>query len=378
MTTTRALSRLTPGEDQEQLRHAVRSFLERRSPEPEVRRLMETEQGYDPAVWQQCAQQLGLSGLDLPEEHGGSGATFRELAVTSEELGRALACVPYLSSAVLAAGALLATQDEQARAEHLPGIADGTVLAALAVAEADGSWEAQSQHTTAREADGGWRLTGTKSFVVDGLGAGLLLVTAHGPAGLSLFAVDGGAAGLQRQPMRALDLTRKLARVELSDVPGQLIGRQGDGDQVLAQVHDRAVVALACEQLGVAARSLEMAVAYAKERVQFGRSIGSFQAVKHRCADMAQQVEAARSSVAWAVACAADGSPDLPVAAAMAGVCASEAAVFATAENVQVHGGIGFTWEHPAHLYFRRARSNALLLGDPAAHRSRLLQRLGV
>ena len=262
--------------------------------------------------------------------------------------------------------------------KHLPGIASGSTLATLAVAEGAGTWDSVDLRTTARRVDSGWRLDGTKSFVLDGLVADLVLVAAHSPAGLSLFAVEGHASGLLRSSMRTLDQTRKQAHLELRDVPGRLLGPEGSAAVLLEKVKDRAVVALACEQLGVAARCLEMAVAYAKERVQFGRSIGSFQAIKHRCADMAQQVEAARSAVAWAVACAADGSPDLPVAASMAGLCASEAAVFTAAENIQVHGGIGFTWEHPAHLYFRRARSSALLLDDPAVHRRRLLQRLGV
>jgi alkylation response protein AidB-like acyl-CoA dehydrogenase len=359
---------LTPGEDQEQLRSAVRSFLERRCDEPEVRRLMVTKDGFDPAVWRQATEQLGLSGLDVPERFGGSGASFRELAVVGEELGRTLACLPWLSSAVLAAGALLHSDDAQAQAELLPGIADGSTGAALALAV--------DSTVTAARVDGRWQLDGHVLFVVDGASADLLLVAAAAPAGLSLFAVRG--EGVLRESLETLDGTRKQATLTLSGAVGRLVGTEGNATDVLAKVQVRAVVALACENLGVAARTLEMAVAYTKERVQFGRSIGSFQAVKHRLADMAGQVEAARSAVAWAVACAAEDSPDLPVAASMAGVCSSEAAVFNSAENVQLHGGIGFTWEHPAHLYFRRARSNAVLLADPAAHREQLLERLGV
>jgi alkylation response protein AidB-like acyl-CoA dehydrogenase len=339
---------------------------------------MEDDRGHDPAVWAQASEQMGLAGLDIPEEYGGSGAGFREIAVVLEELGRSLACLPYFSTVVLAAGALLLGDDEQARQEHLPGIASGRTLATLALAEQNGSGEADI-HASATRAGEGWVLHGSKCFVVDGQVADLLLVVARAPGGLSLFAVDGAAPGLTRRPMRTLDPTRKQARLELDAVPAKLVGAEGSAPALIERVHDRAAIALACEQLGAAARALEMAVDYAKGRVQFGRAIGSFQAVKHRCADMAQRVEAARSAVAWAVAAAAeDQSPDLPVAAAMATVCCTDAAVFATAENVQVHGGIGFTWEHPAHLYLRRARSSALLLGNAADYRELLLQRLGV
>ncbi|MCW2498437.1 MAG: acyl-CoA dehydrogenase domain protein [Frankiales bacterium] len=371
--------RLGPDETQEQLRTALRTFLSRRSDESAVRRLMETETGHDAALWKQLAEELGLIGIDVPEELGGSGGSFRELAVVLEELGRASACLPYFSTVVLAAGALLLGDDAAAREEHLPRIAAGTCLATLAVTEDDGSWDVARTATSARrDTDGSWRLDGTKSFVLDGLLADLLLVVARSDEGLSLFAVEGHAPGLQRTSMRTLDPTRKLAKLVLRDVPARLVGRDGAAEPLVQRVLDRAVVALAAEQLGGAQRTLEMAVDYAKIRLQFGRPIGSFQAVKHRCADMAMKVDAGRSAVAWAVAAAADGSAELPVAAAMAGVVCSEAFVFTSAENVQVHGGIGFTWEHPAHLYFRRARSSSLLFGDPAHHRAQLLERLGV
>ena len=214
--------------------------------------------------------------------------------------------------------------------------------------------------------------------MLDGAAADLLLVVARSAGGLSLFSVDGGAAGVTRTPLRTLDLTRRQARIALDAAPARLIGAEGDAEALLPRVLDRVAVALACEQVGGAQRTLEMAVEHAKRRMQFGRPIGSFQAVKHTCADMAQQVEGARSAAAWAVSASADDSPELPVAASMAKVRCSEAFLFTAAENIQVHGGIGFTWEHPAHLYFRRAHSSALLFGDPAHHRELLLQRLGV
>lgn len=374
----RPTTALAPSPTQEELRAALRSFLGRRCDEPHVRRLMETETGHDPAVWRQLAE-LGVLGIDVPEELDGSGGSAGDLAVVLQELGRASVCVPYFSTAVLAVGALLLGEDDAARAEHLPALAAGERLGTLAIAEGDGSWDMSATTTAARrDAAGDWRLSGTKSFVFDGLVADLLLVVAWTEAGASLFAVDGDAPGLQRAAMRTLDPTRKLARVVLGGVPARLVGREGTAETLVDRVRDRAVVALAAEQLGGAERTLEMAVDYAKLRLQFGRPIGSFQAVKHKCADMAMKVDAARSALAWAVAAATDGTPDAPVAAAMAGVVCSEAFVFGSAENVQVHGGVGFTWEHAAHLYFRRARSSALLLGDPASHRERLLRRLGV
>ena len=368
-------SRLSPDPEHEELRAAVSAFLDRRCGPDQVRAQLDTEQGYDKDVWRQCAGQLGLVGLEIGEQYGGSGASFRELAVVLELMGRTLACLPYFSTVVLASGALLLGDDDGARQRYLPGLADGSTIATVAVAESTGTWDAVM--TTAQRRDAGWVLSGEKSFVPDGLAADLLLVVAQAPGGLSMFAVDGAAPGLTRTAMRTLDPTRRQALLGLAQVPAELVGREGAAGPLLDRLHDRAAVALGCEQLGTAARALEMAVGYAGQRLQFGRVIGSFQAVKHRCADMASRVEEARSAAAWAVAAAAENSADLPVAAAMAGVVCSEAAVFATAENVQVHGGLGFTWEHPAHLYFRRARAASVQLRDPAQHREQLLVRLG-
>lgn len=369
--------RLTPDEDQTEFGAFVTRFLAERCGEPEVRRLMVDETGYDPAVWKQASEQLGLAGLDIPEMYGGSGASFREVAVVMEALGSSLACLPFFSTAILAAGALLAADDEGARKEHLPGIAAGGTIATLAVAELNGS-SAPDIHTSGERKGSGFILRGTKYFVVDGGAADLVLVVGQAPEGLSLFAVEGDAPGLTRTPMQTLDPTRKLARLELAGVPAQLIGPEGSAPVVLERVRDRAALAIACEQLGIASRALAMAVEYAKSRVQFGRPIGSFQAVKHRCVDMAQRIEAARSAAQWGAATFVEGSESSGIAAALATVCCADASVFATAENVQVHGGIGFTWEHPAHLYFRRARSSALLHGSADDARELLLQRLGV
>jgi len=369
--------RLTPDEDQVEFRAFVTQFLDQRCGESEVRRLMEDERGYDPAVWKQASEQLGLAGLGIPEEYDGSGAGFREMAVVLEALGSSLACLPFFSTAVLAASALLLGDDEEARKKHLPGIASGRTVATLAQAERGGA-SAADIHTSAERAGDHFLLSGSKCFVVDGHTADLLLVVANAPEGLSLFAVDGGAAGLTRSLMPSLDQTRKLARMELERVPARLIGAEGSAPALIERVRDRAALAIACEQLGTASRALSMAVDYAKKRIQFGRPIGSFQAVKHRCVEMAQRVEAARSATEWGAATVAEGSAQVGVAAALASVCSTDAAVFVTAENVQLHGGIGFTWEHPAHLYFRRARSSALLHGSADDARELLLQRIGV
>jgi alkylation response protein AidB-like acyl-CoA dehydrogenase len=364
-------------QDQITFGDGVRKFLAERCNDAEVRRLMLDELGYDPKVWRVASEQLGLGGLDIPEQYGGSGASLGEVAVVMEAFGESLACLPFFSTAILAAGALLAVDDEDARREYLPGLAAGDVTASLAVAEINGS--SDTDVLTRAEPDGDrFLLTGVKCFVVDGCSAQLILVVARTVNGLSLFGVVGDAPGLVRTPMETLDPTRKLATLTFAQVPARLIGPDGSAPRILKRVRDRVALALAGEQLGIASRVLSMAVDYAKTRVQFGRPIGSFQAVKHRCVDMAQRIEAARSAILWATATAVTNDESAPVAVAMATVCCTDAAIFATAENIQIHGGIGFTWEHSAHLYFRRAQSTTLLHGSAEDARELLLQRLGV
>jgi alkylation response protein AidB-like acyl-CoA dehydrogenase len=364
-------------EEQEELRRSVRRFLEDVSPVREVRRLMDSEAGYDPAVWSRMAGQLGLQGLHIPDEHGGAGLGQVELAVVFEELGRSLACVPYLATAGMAANALLASGDDSAQRDLLPRLASGEAVGTLAVAEDGGRWDLDSVAAEARPAGHGWVLDGHKAFVVDGGQADLIVVAARAPAGLSAFVVEAGAPGMTRTAPPTLDQTRRLARLELATTPARLIGEEGDAGGWLSKTLDLAAVALAAEQVGGAQRCLEMAVEYAKTRQQFGRPIGSFQAVKHRCADMLVRVESARSAAYYAAWAAAEDSDELPVVASLAKAYCSEAYFFAAAENIQVHGGIGFTWEHDAHLYFKRAKASELLLGDPAYHRELLAQRAG-
>jgi alkylation response protein AidB-like acyl-CoA dehydrogenase len=364
--------------EQEELRDSLRRFFASKSPSSEVRRLAETADGYDPLVWKQMAEQLGLQGLAIPEEYGGSGFTAVELCIVFEEMGRALVCAPYLSSVGLASALLLALDDDDAKERWLPGIADGSLIATVAVTEEDGAWGLAQVVTTATESGGTWTLDGTKMFVVDGHIAGLLLVVARTGEGLGVFAVEGDQPGLIRTPLSVLDSTRKLAGVEFRGVAARPVGPGGDATGAVSLALDTALAALAAEQAGGAARCLEMAVDYAKARVQFGRPIGSFQAIKHKCADMLVRVESAKSAAYYAAWSAADGTGELPVAAALAKAYCSDAYFHAAAENIQIHGGIGYTWEHDAHLYFRRAKSGQLLFGDPRQHRSRLADLAGI
>ena len=363
---------MTFSAEQDELRSSVRRFLEQKSSSAEVRRLMETEEGYDPAVWSQMASQLGLQGLALPEEHGGSGYGFIEQIAVLEEMGRALLCAPYFSTVVLAATALLESGDEAAQKDLLPGIADGSTIATLAWVEDPSSWDTSAITTAAKRSGDGYALDGTKTLVLDGHVANLLLVVAQTDNGPSLFAVEADASGLSRRSLETLDMTRKLAAVELSGTPARLIAEEGAATRILERTLQHAVVALSAEQVGGAQKCLEMSVDYAKLRVQFGRPIGSFQAIKHKCADMLLEVESAKSAAYYAAWAIADNTDEVPVVTALAKAYCSDAFASAATETIQIHGGIGFTWEHDAHLYYRRAKSTEQFLGSPAAHRDML------
>ncbi len=377
-------------EEQDQLRGFVRDFLADKSPESAVREQMDTERGYDPDVWGQMADQMGLQGLAVPEAYGGQGFSFVEQVIVLEEMGRALLCAPYFSSVVLAANALLACDDEEARQAHLPDIATGCRRGALAFTEESGRWDEAGIAMAASgpgpdsgsgsngSGAGAWTLDGIKTYVLDGHTADLLVVAARTGSGVSLFLVEPDAAGLTRTPLSTMDQTRKQAKLTFEGVEAALLGSEGEGWPVLERVLDLAAVALAAEQVGGAQMCLDMAVEYAKVRVQFGRPIGSFQAIKHKCADMLLQVESAKSAAYYAGWCAAEMNDELPQVASMAKSYCSEAYFHAAAENIQIHGGIGFTWEHPAHLYFKRAKSSELLFGDPTYHRELLAQRIGI
>ncbi|MEU6408801.1 acyl-CoA dehydrogenase family protein [Microbispora sp. NPDC046933] len=346
-------------EEQEELRRTVRALLERNPP---ARPAPDATPEYDETVWRLLAGQVGAFGLAVPEAHGGAGFSYAETHVVCEELGRALAAVPYLGSAVLTADALLAC----GATADLPGIADGTRVGALAWAEG-GTWDAAA--IRARVADG--RLTGVKEHVLDGARADLFVVPAAVPeGGLGLYAVDAGVPGVRVEPLVTLDRTRPQARVVFDGAPARLLTADGHG--VLERLLSVAATALSAEQLGGASRCLETTLEYVKTRQQFGRPIGSFQAVKHRLADLYVLVESARSVSYDAARALAGDAADLPVRAATAQAYCAEAFSTVAAETIQLHGGIGFTWEHEAHLYFKRAHSAAKLFGDAAWHRARL------
>lgn len=360
------------------LRRTVRSFLEQKSSEIEVRRLMDTPSGNDAAVWSQMARELGLQGLAIPEEFGGSGYSFRELSIVLEEMGRVLLVSPFFSTVVLAASALIHSDDDVAKRELLPGIASGETTATLAVTEADGRWEESSVQVTAVSRGEGYELSGTKHYVLDGHTAQLILVAARTDAGIGIFSVDDQASGLTRTPLSTADQTRKLARLDFQATPARPVGPDGHGWNIVERVLQLAATGLAAEQVGGAQRCLEISVEYAKNRLQFGRLIGSFQAVKHKCADMLVQIELAKTAAQYAADCAAALDPDLPIAASMAKSYCSTAFFNVAAETIQVLGGIGFTWEHPAHLYLKRAKSSELMFGDPRQHRRQLLHHIGI
>lgn len=357
-------------EEQAELRDSVRRFLADKSSEAEVRRLMATDAGYDPATWKRMARQLGLQGLAVPEEYGGQGFTWAELGIVLEEAGRALLGGPFLSS-VLAAAAVLESGDEDAKQRLLPGLADGSVIATLAT-PFDGS------SVTAVTDGSAWRLAGTLPLIPDAHVADVILVPARVRDGLALFEVRPGSEGMTVTPRPALDQTRKLADVVLDGAQATPVGEPGTAGPALDATRDLAVTALAAEQVGVAQACLDMGVEYMKVRVQFGQPIGAFQALKHMAADVLVEVETARSAAYYALDAAVTGSGDFPAAAALAAAYCSDAAVTAAHQNIQFHGGMGFTWEVPAHLYYKRARSSQLLLGEPAAHRERLADLLEV
>jgi alkylation response protein AidB-like acyl-CoA dehydrogenase len=354
------------------LRDAVAVFLDKRSSEARVRELMATDAGYDPSDWRELAE-MGLLGLLVPDEFGGAGAGHVEMGIVMEEMGRALLCAPYFSTAVLTPHLLAAVDDADERAAVLPRIVAGELIATLAFAEGSSAQLPTRVDTSAAAIGERWTITGQKTFVLDAGSADLLYVLAETDSGPSLFAVETTATGVTVAALNTVDTTRKQFRVEFLDVAARAVGTLGTGVEAITVALDRAAVALLAEQAGGAQRAMRMGVDYARTRIQFGRAIGSFQAVKHMCADMLLEAESAISA-ARHVAYAFD-TDDVSRAAdlALAQAYCSDAFVFVAATNIQVHGGIGFTWEHPAHLYLRRARTDAQLLGPPAAHRERYL-----
>jgi alkylation response protein AidB-like acyl-CoA dehydrogenase len=356
------------GEAETELRAAVRSLLEDRCGWPEVLARTETAQTYDTGLWRVLAADLGCAGLLIPESSGGAGASYREAAVVAEETGRAVAPVPFLGSAVVATAALLTAGEE----DLLGAMAAGTTTVALGVPfPAPPGVRPEPTVRLTPGADAGYRLTGTVAAVADALPADVLLVPVDGvPYGL--YAVTAGEAGVAIAPAVSLDMTRQLADVTLTGAAARRIASGPAAERAVADALAAGAAMLAAEQLGLAERCLEMTVAYLKERRQFGRQIGSFQALKHRAADLWVGVTQARAAARYAAACLATGDPDAPVAVALAKAACSEIAVRAAQECLQLHGGIGFTWEHPTHLYLKRAKSSSIGFGTADRHRASL------
>ena len=366
-------------EEQSEFRTVLRRFFEDLSPANEVRRLMETDEGFDGEGWQRISQELGLTGIHIPEAYGGQGFGFVELAIAFEEMGRRLVCAPYFSSIGLAANAILNGASEDQKQRLLPAIASGEVRAALAVIEDSGRWDTNAIDATAAEEDDGYRLNGHKSFVVDGATADLLVVAARRPGsqgdgGLSLFAVDPDAEGLIRTALPVMDPTRKQARLALNNVKGQLLGDEGQAAASLRQTLLQASICLANEMAGGAEALRESALDYAMLRVQFGRQIASFQSMKHKQADMLLDVELSKSAAYQAAQAADAGGPDFAAAAHLAKASLSETYMQTAIHTVQIHGGIGFTWDNDTHLWFKRAKSSEVMLGTAGWHREQMLQ----
>jgi len=343
--------------------------------------------GYDGALWRRLCSEIGVAGLAIPERYGGAGAGPVETCIVLEELGRGLVASPLLGSAVLAGQALLASGDGEACQRLLPGVASGDTVAALAWAPRAGHWDPAAPAFAARPgaapdpaspaAPGTWALTGEAHHVLDGDSAGVLLAAARGPDGTGLFEVDPGHRAVTRRAVSTMDTTRRLAVVRLDGAPGRRLG-PGAGTRALARARDLACIALGAEQAGAAQRALELTVAYTKDRVQFGRPIGSFQALQHRMADLHVLVESARSLCYVAASAAVTGAGPAGAEARVAMLAAaakahcSQALARAAGQMIQLHGAIGITWEHDAHRYFKRAHGAGQLFGRPEEHVARI------
>ena len=347
---------------------------------------METEQGYDSRVWEQLSEELAWTALTIPEAYDGLGMSYLDLHPVMEEMGRALLCSPFFSTICLGANVLLVGGNEAQKEQHLSAIAAGKTTATLAYAEKGRENGTDAIRATYEHAGDGYVLRGDKHYVIDGHTADLIFVVARsehsrGTEGVSVFAVPANTRGVTRTWTPSMDQTRKLAAIALDRVvvpAGALIGEEGRGWELCERTLDLARIALAAEQVGAAEMCLDMSVEYAKVRKQFGRPIGSFQAIKHKCADMLTMVESARSAAFYASAVAGQGEVDLGEVASSAKAFCSDTFFHCAAENIQIHGGIGFTWEHPAHLYFKRAKASEVLLGEPSFHRERVAMRMGL
>jgi alkylation response protein AidB-like acyl-CoA dehydrogenase len=365
--------------EQDEFRSNLRRFLADRSPTKEVRRLMETDTGWERDAWKSINTELGLTAIRIPEAYDGHGFGLGEQCIVLEEMGRALLCAPFFATTVLAVGAILNAGTEAEKKALLPDIALGDTIATLAWVEDDGSWDGTGSAMTARVTTDGYTLSGSKTLVLDGHTADLIVVLARLPAsagadGLTLFTVDGTADGLTRRPLKTMDPTRKLARLDFRDVAARPLGTPGGAAGPFARTLTEAAVCLANEMVGGADRLREDALAYAMMRMQFGKPIASFQSMKHKHADMLLDVEMAKSAAYYAAAALDDGDADAVATAHLAKAAASETYLQTAIHAIQIHGGIGFTWDNDTHLWFKRAKSSEVLLGDASYHRELMLR----
>jgi len=367
-------------EEQEALRKSAREFLTDRSTTQLVRTMMSHKTGLDEALWKEMSA-LGWMGTAIAEEDGGLGLGLIELVILSEEIGRAILPAPFYSSVGLAAPVISAAADGALRRELLGGIASGERRATVALCEEEGRWDAAGIKAKATKTEGGYKLSGTKVFVPDAHLASEIVVAARTSRakdpreGISLFAVPTSDKKMKVRQLDTIDRTRRLCQVKVGgvEVPeSRRLGGEGEAWPLLERALDRSATILAAEATGVAAQVLDLSRDYAKERVQFDKPIGSFQAISHKMADMLVLTESARSTTYYAAWALEEGAPDAALAAATAKVAASEAARIVAQNGIQVHGGIGFTWEHDMHLYYRRALWCELFLGDPTLWRERM------
>ena len=372
-------------EEQEMLRKSARDFLAAESPMTYVRRMMEDDRGFTDAQWKQMAE-LGWMGLILPEQYGGAGGDFVDMVVVLEEMGRAVLPGPFFATVILGGVALLEGGSDGQKASFLPKIAAGDLRVTLAQLEPNARWDAEGIELQARKDGGGYRLAGTKLFVPDAHTADVIIVAGREPGskgaeGVTLFLVDAGASGVKATLLKTMDQTRKLCEVVLEDVrvpADRVLGQPGAGWKLLDRVVDRGKVGLCAEMCGGAQKVLEMSVAYAKVREQFGRPIGSFQAIQHKCANMLVEVESSKSATYYAAWAVANDVAEAPLAAAMAKAYTSDAYRHTAGEGIQIHGGIGFTWEHDMHIYFKRAKSSEVTFGDATWNREIVAQLIGL
>jgi alkylation response protein AidB-like acyl-CoA dehydrogenase len=372
-------------EEQEMLRSSARDFLAKEAPMTYVRKMMEDEVGFTADLWKKMAD-LGWMGLILPEQYGGSGLDFVDLIVVLEEMGRVVLPGPFFSTVVLGGVALLEGGSDGLKQALLPKLASGDLKVTLAQLEPSGRWDADGIQLAAKADGGGFVLSGTKLFVPDAHGADEMVVAARTPGskgtdGISLFLVDARAAGITTTQLKTMDQTRKLAEVVLKDVrvpADRVLGKVGGGWVLLDRLVDRGKVGLCAEMCGGAQRVLEMSVDYAKVREQFGKPIGSFQAIQHKCANMLVEVESSKSVTYYAAWAVANDVAEAPLAAAMAKAYCSDAYRHVSGEGIQIHGGIGFTWEHDMHIYFKRAKSSEVTFGDATWNRELVAQHINL